>query len=73
MCALCSQSPGVGIRSPAIVVTEHCEPPGGCQEPNLGPLQEQVLLTTELSLQPMIFTLRTAHKQESKIMSFFQT
>jgi hypothetical protein len=34
-------------------VTDGCEPPCGCWELNLGPLEEQtVFLTTEPSLQP---------------------
>lgn len=38
---------------PRIGVTDGCEPPSRCWEPNPGPLQEhQVLLITELSLLP---------------------
>jgi hypothetical protein len=34
------------------LMTDGCEPPCGCWELNLGPLEEQtVLLTTETSLQ----------------------
>ena len=37
------------------LMTDGCEPPCGCWELNLGPLEEQtVLLTTESSLQPQI-------------------
>ena len=36
--------------------TDGCEPPCGCWEMNLGPLQEpQVLLTAEPFLQPLIW------------------
>jgi hypothetical protein len=41
------------LDSPGTGVTDSCELPCECQEPNSGPLEEQpVLLTTELSLQP---------------------
>lgn len=36
-----------GVRSPATEVTDGPEPPCGCWESNLGPLQEQVFLTAE--------------------------
>jgi len=37
-------------------ITDGCEPPCGCWELNLGPLEEQsVLLTAEPSLQPLGF------------------
>lgn len=39
-------------------VTESCEPPGWCWEPNLGPLQEeQVLSILEPALQPCYLIL----------------
>jgi hypothetical protein len=38
-----------GIRSPGAEVTDSCELPRGCWEPNLGSLQDQQLfLTAEL-------------------------
>jgi hypothetical protein len=47
------QRQGMGIRSPR---TDDCEPPHGCWQPNLGPLQQQpVLFTAESSLQPQIY------------------
>ena len=40
-------------RAPDLI-TDGCEPPCGCWELNSGPLEEQpLLLTTELSLQPL--------------------
>lgn len=39
-----------GIESPENRVTDVCESLCGCWESNLGPLQEQGLLTAELSL-----------------------
>jgi hypothetical protein len=37
-------------------ITDDCEPPCGCWELNSGPLEEQSdLLTTEPSLQPLLF------------------
>lgn len=40
-----------GIRSPGTGAIDSCEPPYGCWQQNTGPVQEQVLLTTEPSLQ----------------------
>ena len=42
-------------------ITDGCEPPCGCWKLNSGPLEEQsVLLTAELSLQPLlsVFNIR---------------
>lgn len=48
------------VRSPGTGVTDAHEPPCECWELNLGPLQElQVLLATELSLQPQQLFLNT--------------
>lgn len=42
-----------GIRAPGTGVTDGCEPPRGCWELDLGWLgEQQMLLTTESSLQP---------------------
>ena len=42
-----------GVRFPGAGVTDSCEPPCGCWELNLGPLEEQpVLIDAEQSLQP---------------------
>lgn len=41
-CSL-SQRPEKGIECPGTGVMDGCEPPYGCRESNLGPLQEQVL------------------------------
>ena len=56
VCAPCvTLSPGVGIRSPATIVTDGCEPLCGWYVLNSGPLKEQqMLLTAEPSLQPHI-------------------
>jgi hypothetical protein len=59
-----STEDGEAVDSPGTGVTHGLEPPCGCWELNLGPLQEQpVLLTTEPSLQPLIFfpTISTVH------------
>ena len=49
----CLQRPEEDTGFHAIKVTGVYEPPCGSWEPDLGPLQEQqVLLTTESSLQP---------------------
>ena len=45
-----------GVRPSGAEVIDGCEPPCGCWEPNLGPLQEQqVLLRAEPSPQPPHF------------------
>ena len=54
-CVLCI--PGImevrkGVSHPGTGARGVCEPSCGCWEPNLGPLQEQVLLTAESSLLP---------------------
>ena len=42
------------VGSPGTGVMDGCKPPCGCWELNLDPLEEQpVLLTTEISLQPL--------------------
>ena len=44
-----------GVRSTETEVTDGCEQPHECWDPNLGPLQEQqVLLTIEPSLQSIM-------------------
>jgi hypothetical protein len=49
----CPKRPEEGVRSHGTGVRERCEPPWGCWESNLGPLEEQpVLLTTDLSVSP---------------------
>ena len=51
--SLSSDTPGEGP------ITDGCEPPCGCWELNLGPLEEQsVFLTTEPSLQPSFTFLK---------------
>ena len=48
LCTMCAD-----VTSPGTEVTDGCEPPGGCWESNLGPLEEQsVLLTPEPSPVP---------------------
>jgi hypothetical protein len=48
-----------GVRVPGTGVTDSCEPPCGCLELNLGPLEEQsVLLTAEPSLQRCLSNFR---------------
>jgi hypothetical protein len=58
MCLYASWMPSEDRRghwSPWSGVVDGCEPPCGCQESNLGPLQEQQLLfTTKPSLQPKL-------------------
>ena len=50
--------PEKDIKYPGTGVTDNCEPPCGCWELNLGPLQEQqVLLTSEWSLKAPIYPL----------------
>jgi hypothetical protein len=52
VCPFCWRSEG-DIRSPGAGFTDGCEPPRGCWELILGPLQEQqVLLIADLFLQP---------------------
>jgi hypothetical protein len=41
MCACCMQSPEEGAGSPETVVTDSCELPCGCSNPNPGPLEKQ--------------------------------
>ena len=43
--------PAHQMRAPDLI-TDGCEPPCGCRELNLGPLEESVLLTAEPSLKP---------------------
>lgn len=61
MCAWCPQrseesvgSPGTGVMSSY----KSCKAPCGCWEPDLGLLQEQVLMTAELALHPPHLLLR---------------
>jgi hypothetical protein len=52
MSALLAHTPAGQMRA-LDPITDGCEPPRGCWELNLGPLEEQpVLLTAEPSLQP---------------------
>jgi hypothetical protein len=54
----CSQRPEEGVGSPRVGVTDSCKPPimGTHWEMNSGPLEEQqTLLSTEPSLQPLLF------------------
>jgi hypothetical protein len=47
-----------GVGCPGTGVTGSCELPHGCWELNPGPLKEQlVLLTTELSPQPLVIVV----------------
>jgi hypothetical protein len=47
-----TRRPEEGIKYPGTGFTDGCEPPRGCWELNLGLLEDQqVLLTTELSIQ----------------------
>lgn len=41
VCAWCLQMSEKGVGSPETIVTDGCEPPTECWEPNLSPLQEQ--------------------------------
>lgn len=53
------------VRSPGTGIEDSCEPPCGCWDVNLGPLQEhQVVLTIEPSFQPLYFPLETWGKAE---------
>lgn len=46
----------VSVGSPETGIIDGCEPTSGCWESNLGPFKEQkVLLTIELSRQPLYF------------------
>lgn len=49
--ACCHQRQEEGLGCPGIVVTDVCAPSRGCEELNPDCLQEQILLTTEPSLQ----------------------
>ena len=52
----CLRGPDESTGSPGTGVTDHCEPPCGCRELNLGPLEEQpLLLTTTLFLQVLFY------------------
>jgi hypothetical protein len=51
MCVHFPQRPGEGVGSPGTGGTDRGEQPCGSWDLNLGPLQEQVPLTTEPSLQ----------------------
>lgn len=46
-----------GLRSPGTGVTEGCDLPWGCWEATPGLLQEQALLISQPSFQPLIFLL----------------
>ena len=53
-CTQCPWKPGRSVGSPRTGVTDGCEPPCGCWESYLGPVEEQpVSLVTEQSLQPL--------------------
>jgi hypothetical protein len=53
VCTMCMcGSYDEGVRFPGTVVTEGCKPLWGCWESNLGPLLEEMLLTTKPCLQP---------------------
>jgi hypothetical protein len=60
-----------GVGSHGTGVTGGCEPPCGCWELDLGPLQEQFgLLTAELPLKPSIYYLYNQEKKfENKYMA----
>ena len=52
-CAGCPWRPEEGTRLPETGVIDSCEPPRGCWEPNLVPLEEwQVMLNVGPSLSP---------------------
>lgn len=78
MCATCvpgSQSLREGVGSPRFRFTDDDEPPYGCWESNLCPLQEQQILTAEPSLQPStcFFLLQTACLLGSSLGWFLQS
>lgn len=51
--------PEEGLDSPELELTEGCEQPCGGWEFNLGPLQkQQVLISAQPSLQPLVIFLR---------------
>ena len=55
-CAWYPQRPEEGVPSPGIGITDRCDPPCGCWESNLDPLEEQSMpLTSEPSLQDFNF------------------
>lgn len=55
LCAWFPRRPEEGTQSPETGVTGSCGPPHGCWGSNPGRLQERhSLLTTELSLQPLV-------------------
>jgi hypothetical protein len=59
VCAVACRSEG--IRSPGSGLTSGCAPSWGCLELNSGPLEDQqVLLMTEPSLHPNLWTLTWA-------------
>ena len=57
MSALSAHTPACQKRA-SVNITDGCEPPYGCWELNLGPLEEQpVFLTAMSSLQPPHFQI----------------
>lgn len=70
MCVQYLQRPGKDIRSPVAGVTEGCELQCGCWEPNLGPLEEWLIL---LMADPMILASLTQFLMMQKIIYVFRT
>lgn len=58
---------GKGVGSPRTGITDSCEPSWGYQGLSPGPLEQQqpVLLTSELSLQHLLFLIMGRHMQAS--------
>lgn len=52
VCAWYPRRSEEGTGCPGTGLMDSCEPPCGCWESNLDPLQQQVLLTTEPSVRP---------------------
>ena len=55
LCNLCAWHLKKALGIPGTGVTDSCETVCGCWESNPGPLQEQVILPTESTLQPFDF------------------
>lgn len=58
LCTVCVQylrGPEGGGGSPDTGVADSCEPPCGCWESSLDILEEQVVLSVEPALQPLVY------------------
>lgn len=51
MCACCPRRSEEALRPLGTGITDSCAPSSGCWKQNPSPLEEQVLITTELSFQ----------------------